>query len=101
MEDTDTQLLREAGQAVVELDVRYRLAPFADRLVLGPERDLAFNAYALARGRLLQDGIITTDADLATMRGLRADMMGAADTAALVDVALRIAAGLTRVGLAA
>ena len=98
-DDLDGQVLRAAGNAVIELDVRYRLASFTEQMELGPERDRAFNAYAFARINLIRNGIVTTEQDVAEMQALQQQMQEAADKAALLAVAAKIAARLARIAL--
>lgn len=92
MSDTDALTLQEAGQAVLTIDVRSRTLPtIDDRETIKPARDAAFSAYSAARLALLQEGVITTPADVAAMRMLRTEIERAAEVQALLSVALRTA----------
>ena len=82
--DNDSTVLESSGASVVEVDVRYRAASFADKLLLKPERDRAFNAYSAARLKLLADGVICTGDDVQEMQEIRAEIEKAAQTQSLL-----------------
>ncbi|MGD8588909.1 MAG: hypothetical protein PVG22_08780 [Chromatiales bacterium] len=82
--DTDLEIMKSAASAATEIDVKYRVATFADKIKLKPERDKAFNAYAQARLKLLEDGMISTEADLQTMQEIKTEVQQARDTQTLI-----------------
>lgn len=94
--DTDLLVFQTASATVTEIDRRYRLANINDQIKLKPKRDEAFSAYALARLRLLEAGIITTAQDLADMRALKAEVDKAAVIQDLVIAAARVAVFLAK-----
>lgn len=94
--DPDAQVLQAASEAVTAIDLRYRAASFADKLVLGPERDRAFSAYLDARLQLLADGVICTADDVAEMAKLRDEVNAAAGRQSLLVAAGRVAGFLLK-----
>jgi hypothetical protein len=97
MSDTDTLTLKEAGNAVMEIDVRYRtLNNIDDKEDLKPARDKAFDAYSRARLALLEEGVLTDQAALDEMVALRKEVEDAADVQTLIAAAGRIALFLAK-----
>lgn len=94
--DTDLELVEAAFSAVTEIDRRYRKATINDQIKLKPKRDEAFAAYSLARLKLLEAGIISTDQDLADMLALKAEIDRAAITQDLIIAAARVAIFLAK-----
>lgn len=77
--DKDTEMLNEMGSAVVALQVKYKLADIEDQAILKPRLSEALKDYAEYQIKLLKDGVITTDADLADMRAIRDEIDAAGD----------------------
>ena len=97
MSDMDTLTLKEASNAVLELDVRYReIDNIDDKKDMKPARDQAFDAYSTARLKLLEEGVITGQTDLNEMKDLRSEVEHAANVQSLIVAAGRVAAFLTR-----
>jgi hypothetical protein len=96
MDDTDALTLQEASSAVLRIDLRYRAADINDKIKLKPERDAAFNAYTAARLELLEEGVITTQADVDRMTELRKEVEDAAKVQDLIVAAGRVVAFLAR-----
>jgi hypothetical protein len=88
--DFDSQMLQQANQAVVDIDLRFKAASFNDKLALADSRDRAFHAFALARLKLLQAGVICTAADVNQMAQIRAEISQAASTQSLITAIGRI-----------
>lgn len=97
--DPDAKVLKLAGDAVVAIDMRYRLASYADQAEMRDERDSAFNAYGLARNKLLAKGVIATEADVAEMRAIAGEIAQAAATADLIRAIGKIVIKLSRFAL--
>ena len=87
--DNDSVMLERLGYAVVDLQVKYRAASLADRLTLRPQLEDLLEKYAAYQVKLLEDGIITTDADLQAMDAIRAEIDQAADTQKLITALAR------------
>ncbi len=94
--DIDLDLVGAAFSPVTEIDRRYRKATIADQIKLKPKRDEAFAAYSLARLKLLEAGMISTDQDLADMRALKTEVDRAAVTQDLIIAAARVAIFLAK-----
>lgn len=98
--DNDAEVLRAASDSVTEIDLRYRAASFDDKILLKPERDRAFHNYQAARLKLLEDGVICTEDDVAEMRKLRQEVVKAAQTQALLTAIGRVVGFLAKVAAA-
>lgn len=94
--DTDAMVLEDANAAVIEIDVRYRESDINGKLALKGQRDAAYNNYSAARLKLLEDGMLTTEADVTAMRALRQDVERAADQQQLLISAGRLVGFLAR-----
>ncbi len=92
--DTDEVVLQDAATAVSQLDMAYRRAVKLPDVVTGrklrPKVKAAYEAYSLARLKLMKKGTITSDAHVAEMRRIRAEIDQAADTQALVEGAVKL-----------
>ncbi|HWA49766.1 MAG TPA: hypothetical protein VG742_15950 [Dongiaceae bacterium] len=99
LQDTDLDTLKAAASSVMKIDQRYRRANVNDKIALKPERDRAFTAYSLARLKLLEDGVLTTAADLKKMQALKAEIDAAAAMQDLIIAAARVAAFLAKLAL--
>ena len=100
MSDTDSLTLKEASNAVLEIDVQYRgLDNIDDMEDLKPVRDEAFDKYSMARLKLLKDGVITDQKDVDEMKALRGEIERAADVQALIIAAGRLAIFLGKLAM--
>lgn len=99
MVDRDSEALRLASAAVTEIDVAYRVADAIGKEALAEARDQAWSAYALARGRLLTDGVLATEGDLAQLRDLSKELDNAAQVADIARGAIHLAGFLGRLAL--
>lgn len=97
--DTDLAILKSASSTVMKIDQRYRRADINEKIELKPERDRAFTAYSLARLQLLEDGVMTTAADLKKMQSLKDEIDQAAAMQDLIIAAARVAAFLAKLAL--
>ena len=97
--DNDAEVLKAASETVTEIDLRYRAASFDDKILLKPERDKAFHQYQAARLKLLADGMICTEADVAEMQQLRQEVLQAAQTQALLNAIGRTVGFLARLAV--
>ena len=96
--DTDADVLRDAGETAVEIDVRYRMEEDVnERQKLRRPRDAAFSAYSEARLRLMRKGTITTAQHVEDMRAIRSEIDQAADSQALIVAIGRFVAFLATV----
>ncbi len=90
--DNDTQMLEAMGNAVVDLQVKYRNSPLPDRMLMRPTLEQLLADYGDYQLRLIKEGVVTTNADLAEMRAIQAEIDGAADTQKLVAALVRTVA---------
>ena len=100
MADNDLTVLEDAMNAAFALDKTYRLAvrnnDLDAMLDLKPQVDAAFERYSMARLNLLKPGVLATDADVAEMRRVKAEIDRAAGTQQLIAGAIRLAAFLAK-----
>lgn len=94
--DDDAVVLRDLGDTVTMIDVKYRLATPADRLVLKPERDRALEEYARAREALLADGVLCNSSHIAAMRRIQVEIEQAADRQRLVEGIVKLVGFMRR-----
>ena len=85
MSDNDSIVLKDLGETVTMIDVKYRLANPADRIDMKEERDKALAEYGVARDRLLAEGVICTDEHIVEMRKIKAEIEQAAQTQQMIQ----------------
>lgn len=90
--DNDAKMLEEMGQAVVAMQLKYRAAPLRDRMTLKPTLEELLADYARYQVKLLKEGTISTDADVAEAASIRAEIEKAAKTEALLKAVARTVA---------
>ena len=72
--DNDTQVLRLASAALFAMEVKCRNAGVMDRVAMKQERDQLWQAYLDARDKLIAEGIVVGDDELAEMTALTQDL---------------------------
>ena len=82
--DRDTQMLQEMGNAVIALQMKFRNSPLADRMAIKPALEELLSDYADYQIRLLKEGIITSEQDLAEMADIRQEIEQAAEKEAML-----------------
>jgi hypothetical protein len=82
--DNDTQMLKELGDAVIALQVKYRNSPLAERMALKPALEELLSDYTNYQLRLLKEGVITNQEDLDEMANLKQEIDQAAEKEALL-----------------
>ncbi|MEJ2049113.1 MAG: hypothetical protein P8Y60_04585 [Calditrichota bacterium] len=82
--DNDTQMLKEMGDAMVALQVKYRNSPLVERMALKPALEELLSDYANYQLRLLKEGVITNQEDLDEMANLKQEIDQAAEKEALL-----------------
>lgn len=82
--DNDAAMFDAMGSALIDLQLKYRAASVADRMLMRPTLEQLTNDYAKYQLRLLNEGVITTDADLAEMDTIKAAIDQAADRQELI-----------------
>ena len=100
MADNDEMVLEDTKEAAFTLDKAYRRAVTncdLDRIEqLKPKTDEAYDRYSRARLRVLEEGVMATDEDVAAMHRIRAEIDQAATTQALVLGAIRFAVFISK-----
>ena len=91
-QDNDAVMLKQIGNAITDLEVKFRGASLQDRVVIRPSLEELLNDYADYRLRLLKEGVITTDKDLAEMKQIRAKIDAAAQKQELIKAIARTVA---------
>jgi len=82
--DRDTQMLQEMGNAVIALQIKFRNSTLADRMAIKPALEELLSDYADYQIRLLKEGVITSEGDLAEMNNIREEIEHAAKKEALL-----------------
>ncbi len=76
--DNDTIMLEKLGNALVDLQVKYRNSSLEDRMAMKPALEELLSDYADYQLRLLKEGVITTDDDLLEMDSIKKEIDQAA-----------------------
>ena len=87
--DNDTKMIREIGEAVIALQVKYRSSGLRDRMAMKPALEELLYDYADLQMRLIKEGVITTDEDLEEMEDIKNEIERAAKQEALLKVMAR------------
>jgi hypothetical protein len=87
--DNDAKMLKEMGDALVDLQVKYRSSSLIERMALKPSLEELLNDYADYQLRLLKEGEITTEGDLQEMANIREEVDKAADIQTMAKVVAR------------
>lgn len=97
--DPDLLILEDANAAVMAIDRKYRRADFNIKLKLKKERNKAFNAYAKARLKLLEEGKITSDQDVTEMKAIRQEIARARQIQSILAGIGRLVKFLTKLAI--
>jgi hypothetical protein len=87
--DKDTLMLQQMGNALVDLEVKYRSSSLSDRMAMKPALEELLADYADYQLRLLKEGVITTDDDLAEMEEIKKEIEQAAKKEAMFKAIAR------------
>jgi hypothetical protein len=90
--DNDAKILAAMGNALVDLQVKYRNSPLADRMMMKPTLDQLVQDYAEYQIRLLKEGVVSSDTDLQEMQQIQAEIKKAASTQKLLVALARTVA---------
>ncbi len=100
MPDYDLIILEDAKEAAFALDKAYRRAMLNADLdtmtELKPKVDEAYDSYSSARLRLISQGTVATEQDVAELRRIRAEIEQAATTQSMILGAIEFIAFLAR-----
>ncbi len=87
--DNDTKMLQEMGEALIDLQVKYRSSSLADRVTMKPALEELLADYANYQMRLIKEGVITTDEDLEEMAEIKQEIENAAKKEGLLKAIAR------------
>lgn len=93
--DKDTEMLTQMSNALLSLQVKFKLSRVADRADLRPQLMELMQNFAAYQTKLLKDGVITTDEDLASMREIRSEIDEAANKQSMLIAIARTVAFIT------
>ena len=82
--DNDAKMLEGMADAITSLQVKYRAASLSDRMLMRPTLEQLLSDYVQYQIRLLKEGVITTDADLADMKDIQREIDEAASSQKLL-----------------
>ena len=82
--DNDEIIITKAAATATSIDIKYKRASPTDKVILKPERDKAFSAYAGARLQLLEAGTISSEADVLEMSEIRKQVASARKQQSLI-----------------
>ena len=87
--DNDAKMLEAMGDAVTRLQIKYRASSISDRMTMKPDLEELTRDYVDFQLKLIQEGVITTDADLEEMEDIRREIDNAARTQEIVQAIAR------------
>ena len=100
-QDNDTAALKLAADALFTMEVKCRTAPgVVSRVAMAAERDKLRDAYDAAREKLIDDGIVVTNEELAEMAALTQELQRAADINATATAVLNLVGFFARIAAA-
>ncbi len=73
--DNDAAMLDQMGTALTSLQIKYRASSLADQMEMRPALDDLLEKYSDYQSKLLDEGIISTAADLAEMEQIKTALM--------------------------
>ena len=94
--DNDAKMLEAMGDAVTKLQIKYRNSSISDRIIMKPELEKLIHDYTDFQLKLIQEGVITTDADLEEMEDIRREIDNAARTQEIVQAIARTIAFIAK-----
>lgn len=77
--DNDAEMLEQLGTALTNLQIKYRASSLADRIALRPDLDELLKLYTDYQSKLLDEGIMTRNDDLAEMQKIQEAIDDAAE----------------------
>jgi hypothetical protein len=90
--DNDAMMLDVLGKSLLDLQTKFRMASIEEQMTLRQPLQQALDNYATYQGKLLNDGIITTGADLDQANDIAAGIDAAADRQSFLVVLGRVIA---------
>jgi hypothetical protein len=87
--DNDAEMLEKLGNAVTDLEVRFRNCSLEERVDLRSSLETLVADFTEFRLRLLKEGIITTDEELKEMDDIKNEINAAAQKQSLLKAIAR------------
>ena len=87
--DNDAKMLEAMGDSVTKLQIKYRNSSISDRMTMKPDLGKLIQDYVDFQLKLIEEGVITTDADLEEMEDIRREIDNAARTQEIVQAIAR------------
>ena len=94
--DNDAKMLEAMGDSVTKLQIKYRNSSISDRIKMKPDLEKLIHNYAEFQLKLIEEGVITTDADLKEMEDIRREIDNAAQTQEIVQAIARTIAFIAK-----
>ncbi len=82
--DSDGIMLEKLGNAVTDMEVKFRDCTLQERVDLRPLLEEMLGDFTQYRLKLLKEGIITTEEQIAEMEAIKKEIDSAADKQALM-----------------
>jgi hypothetical protein len=90
--DNDALMIEKAGSALTSIQVKYRQSSIRDRMLMRPTLEELLDDYTDYQIKLLKEGVITTEEDLAEMEEIRNKIDQAAKTQQFIEAIARLIA---------
>jgi len=90
--DNDALMIESSGMAVTKIQIQYRQCSIRDRMLIRPTLEQALDDYARYQIKLLKEGVITSEKDLAEMKHIREEIDKAGETQQLLEGIARFVA---------
>ncbi len=77
--DKDSEMISKMSNTLIDLQVKYRSSNVVDRMQIRPALEELLNDFSNFQIKLLKEGTITTDADVAEMAKIKLEIDAAAN----------------------
>ena len=96
VDEQDKKFVKETEELLDSLNLSYELENDAGKWQLEPQIETAITKWAQARIKLLKEGTLAKDTDMAELRRIKGVIDQAADTQALIIGAVQLVALLSK-----
>ena len=87
--DNDAKMIEIMSSALTNLELKYRNSGIKDRMEIKPELDKLILKFADFQLKLIDEGIITTESDLADMNSIKGEVEAAASKQEMITAIAR------------
>jgi hypothetical protein len=77
--DNDSAMLQQMGSALTSLQLKFKMSSIDDRAVLRPSLMELMQDFAVYQTKLLKDGVVSTESDIAEMKEIRSKIDAAGE----------------------